>query len=119
MKLVGWVLGKRAGRRALGLPKRLAGFCGWQATQRGMRPDEVVVVSPERQLATGLGEAVEDFLVEAFVAQASIEAFVEGVLLRPSGVGIMPLDAVVLGPFQDRRLVNSVPLSLTMLVGLP
>jgi hypothetical protein len=47
-----------------------------------MRPDVVVVVSPEGQLAAGIGQAVEDFLVEAFVAQAAIEGLDVAVLLR-------------------------------------
>jgi hypothetical protein len=38
-----------------------------------MRPAIVVVVAPEGQLPAGIGQAVEDLLVEAFVAQASIE----------------------------------------------
>jgi hypothetical protein len=31
----------------------------------------------------------------------------------------MPLDIVVIDPFQDALLVNSVPLSLTIQAGLP
>jgi hypothetical protein len=38
-----------------------------------MWPDVVVVVTPECQLAAGIGQAVEDFLVEAFVAQTAVE----------------------------------------------
>jgi hypothetical protein len=38
-----------------------------------MRPDVVVVVAPQGQGAAGIGEAVEDLLVEAFVSQASVE----------------------------------------------
>ena len=67
-----------------------------------MRPDVVVIVAPERQRSTGIGQAVEDFLVEAFVAQAAVEGLDVAVLLRLSGVDVVPLDAVVVGPFQDR-----------------
>jgi hypothetical protein len=38
-----------------------------------MRPDIVVIVAPEGQRSAGIGQAVEDFLVEAFIAQAAIE----------------------------------------------
>jgi hypothetical protein len=66
-----------------------------------MRPDGVVVVPPEGQLPAGICQAVEDLLVEAFVAQAAVEAFDEGVLLRLSGIDVVPLDTVFLRPFQD------------------
>jgi hypothetical protein len=38
-----------------------------------MRPDVVVVVSPQGQLAAGINQAVEDLLVETFVAQTAVE----------------------------------------------
>lgn len=38
-----------------------------------MRPDVVVIVAPDGQRSAGVGQAVEDFLVEAFVAQAAVE----------------------------------------------
>jgi hypothetical protein len=66
-------LGKRAGRGAIRLLKRPARFCWRLVAQRGMRPDVVVVVSPDCQLSTGVGQAVEDLLVQAFVAQAAVE----------------------------------------------
>ena len=47
-----------------------------------MRPDVVVVVSPDRQLSAGIGQAVEYLLIEAFVAQAAVEALDEAILLR-------------------------------------
>lgn len=54
-----------------------------------MRPDVVVVVSPERQLTRGILQAVEHLLVQELVAQAAVEALDEGVLLRhTSAVGI-------------------------------
>ncbi len=75
--------------------KRPTRFCWRLVAQRGMWPDVVVVVSPQGQLAAGMrrvrkqsgglfsrrmGQAVEDFLVQAFVPQAAVEAFDEAVL---------------------------------------
>ncbi len=67
-----------------------------------MRPDLVVVVSPKGQLAPCIVQAVEHLLVQEFVAQAAVEAFDEGVLLGLARVDIMPVDIVVVRPFQDR-----------------
>lgn len=66
-----------------------------------MWPDVVVVVSPQGQLAAGIGQAVEDLLIQAFVAQATIEGLDEAVLLRLARIDVMPFDAVFVGPFQD------------------
>ena len=70
---IGFGLGKRAGRGALGWLARPARFCGGNSAERGMRPDVVVVVAPEGQRPAGVGQAVEDLLVQAFVAQATVE----------------------------------------------
>ena len=80
--MVGFGLGMRAGRGALRLLKRPARFCGGLVARRGMRPDIVMVVAPEGQFATGIGQAVEDFLVEAFISQARVEALDATGLLR-------------------------------------
>jgi hypothetical protein len=37
-----------------------------------MRPDLVVVIAPPGQFATGIGQAFEYLLVEAFVAQVGV-----------------------------------------------
>ena len=66
-----------------------------------MGPDVVVVVAPEGQFAAGISQAVEDFLVQAFVAQAVVEAFDVAILLRLARVDVVPFDAVRVGPFQD------------------
>ena len=62
--MVGFGLGKRAGRGALRLLKRPARFCRGFVSQRGMRPDVVVIVAPEGQLAPGISQTVEDLLVQ-------------------------------------------------------
>ena len=59
--------------------KRPARFERRQVVERGMRPDGVVVVAPEGDLAAGVVQGVEDLLVQQLVAQAAVEAFDEGV----------------------------------------
>jgi hypothetical protein len=46
-----------------------------------MRPEVVAVVAPEGKLAADVCQAVENLLVQAFVAQAVVEALDESVLL--------------------------------------
>ncbi len=84
------VPGKRAGRGALKLLKRPARFERRLVPERGVRADGVVIVAPERQLPAGVVQAVEDLLVQELVAQAAIEAFDEGILLRLAGVDVVP-----------------------------
>ena len=100
--MVGFGLGKRAGRGALRLLKRPARVVWGLVTQRGMGPDVVVVIAPEGQLAAGIGQAVEDLLVQAFVAQAAVEALDVAILLRLARINVVPLDLVVVRPLQDR-----------------
>ena len=67
-----------------------------------MRADIVVVVAPDRQLAPGVSQAVEQLLVQQLVAQRPIERFNERVLLRLARIDVVPLDPVFAGPLQDR-----------------
>lgn len=55
-----------------------------------MRPDVVVVVAPDGQLAPGVGEAVEQLLIQELVAQRPIERFNERILLRLAGIDVVP-----------------------------
>ena len=66
-----------------------------------MRPDGVVIVTPERQLASGTGQAVEDFLVQQLVAQAAVERLDKRILLRLARVDVMPLNTMLLCPVQN------------------
>jgi len=58
------VLGKRAGRGALKLLKRPVRFEWRLVPKRGIRPDGVVIVAPERQLPAGVVQGIEDLLVQ-------------------------------------------------------
>lgn len=66
-----------------------------------MRPDGVVIVAPERQLATGVVQGIEDLLVQKLVTQAAVEALDEGVLLGLAWIDVVPGDGVLVGPPQD------------------
>ena len=88
--VVGFRLGKRAGRGALRLLERPARFCRGLIAKRGMRPDVVINVAPEGEFLAGIGQAVEDFLVQAFVVQAAIERLDEAVLLGLARIDVVP-----------------------------
>ena len=99
--MVGLGLGKNAGPRVLRLLKRPAHVRWCLVSQRGMRPDVIVVVSPEGQCEAGIGKAVEYFLVEALITQAAVDVFNVAVLLRLARVDVVPFDAVLVGLLQD------------------
>ena len=61
------VLGKRARRGAVKLLKRPARFERRSVPERGMRPDGVVIVAPERQFSAGVIQGVENLLVQELV----------------------------------------------------
>ena len=75
------------------------------------RPDVVVVVAPEGQLLAGVGEAVEDFLVQACIPQAAVEAFDQSPRHCPRTNGRPWLDAAVCrGRCSARRLRSRPPI---------
>ena len=79
----------------------------------------LVVGPPFFDDPSGLWQAGEEVLVEALVAQPAIEALDEAVLGRLAGRDVMPFDA---GSSCQARMafeVNSVPLSLTTMPGVP
>lgn len=57
----------------------------------------VVVVSPQGQLAAGVGEDAEDFLVQAFVAQAAMNGLDVAVLRRLARVYVVPFCITAMG----------------------
>ena len=65
----------------------------------------VIVVEPVRQHLSGMGEAVEHFLVEAFIAQLAIERLHEAILLGLGRSDVMPCDAGLVLPFQWSELL--------------
>ena len=62
----------------------------------------VVVDPPGFDDASGIIQPIEKMLIEALIAQATVEAFDEGVLGGLAGRDIVPLDLGVLDPFEDR-----------------
>lgn len=58
----------------------------------------VVVMQPDRELATHIWEAEEHFRVQAPVAQSPIEALDIAVLDRPSGPDEIQMHAVQISP---------------------
>ena len=79
----------------------------------------VVVDLPCFDDPSRVGQAAEQMLVEAFVAQAAIEGFDEAVLGRLAGRDVTPLTRWSCCQASDAREVSSVPLSLTIMQGLP
>lgn len=67
-----------------------------------MGPDFVVTVAPDGQLPAGIGQAVEQFLVEQFIAQRAVEGLDEPILPALARVDVMPLDLVLASPFRNR-----------------
>ena len=67
-----------------------------------MRPDAVVVMAPQSQLLAGIREVVEDPLIQAFIPQTAVEAFDQAILLRFAGVDLVPGNAGITRPFEDR-----------------
>ena len=91
-----------------------------------MRSSVVVIGTPATEQHASLGERGEQRLVQEIVAQTPIERLDEGVLDRLSQRDVVPLDPGLVGPTQDRvagelasPAFGSVPLSLTIICGLP
>jgi hypothetical protein len=61
----------------------------------------VVIEAPALEPMSGVGEVLEDLLVQELVAPPADEALDEGVLLRLAGHDVAPVDAGAVGPRQD------------------
>ena len=61
----------------------------------------IVVGFPGRDDPPCVGKVVEQVLIQAFVAQPSVEALDEAVLHWFSGCDVMPFDAALISPFED------------------
>jgi len=82
-----------------------------------MWPVQIIVDSPFLNDLTGMAITAEQVLVEALVPQPPVKAFDEAVLHRLARRDVVPVDAMVLLPFQMAFEVSSVPLSLTTISG--
>jgi hypothetical protein len=72
---------------------------GRDATDRGVRADPVIVVrAPVFDEESGFGEGAKPMLVEAVIAEGSIEALDEGVLHRFARLDMMESDPGTLSP---------------------
>ena len=67
-----------------------------------MRSLVVVVASPTIEFDAGVTKGLEQGFVQALVAQATVEALDKGILLGLSWRDVMPVDAGLVRPFQDR-----------------
>ena len=81
--------------------ERLRVGLGRHPSQLRVRPGFVVVAPPGFEHDTGVRQGWEQRLVQQFVAQPTIEALVEAVLLRLARRDVMPAYAGVVGPGQD------------------
>ena len=61
----------------------------------------VEVDAPCGDQIAGMAQVVEQMLIEAFVAHASIEALDEAILHWLAGGNVVPIDLTVFLPFQD------------------
>ena len=61
----------------------------------------VEVDAPSGDQIAGMAQAVEQMLIEAFVAHASIETLDEAILHWLAGGNVVPIDLTVFLPFQD------------------
>jgi hypothetical protein len=83
-----------------------------------MRTAMVIVIAPGFDGYPGLGEAQEDMLVKALVAQTAIERFNECILHWLAGRDVVPVEPPD-RPVQYRHAGQSQPLWLTITLGPP
>ena len=62
------------------------------------RPDLIAINPPPGELGLGFCQRCKERLVEAFVPQLVVEAFVEGILLRLARGDVMSFDLAILIP---------------------
>jgi len=59
-------------------------------------------MAPQGRFPAGVIESIEQLLVQKLVTQAVIERFDEGILPRLARIDVMPVDVIVVRPFEDR-----------------
>ena len=62
----------------------------------------IIIDPPTLDHSAGLGNAVEEFLIQAFISKASIEAFDERILCWLSWRDIVPIHSTSMRPFENR-----------------
>ena len=62
----------------------------------------VEVGAPGRDQSVSMAQAIEQVLIQAFVALPAVEAFYKPVLHRLAGCDVVPVNLPVFLPFQDR-----------------
>ena len=72
-----------------------------ESAESSVRPVKIEVDAPRLDNLAGLRQAVEEMLVEALVTQPPVKTLDEGVLGGFAWRDAVPLDATVLGPFED------------------
>src|SRR5262245_56497734 len=77
--------------------------CRHLIAERAVRTFGVVIASPLLELDARMAERTEQCLVQKLVAQATIEAFDEGILLRLTGVDMVPVETKTVCPTQHRQ----------------
>src|SRR3954451_20502747 len=73
-----------------------------EAADARMRPVMVVVDQPSLDDLAGGVQAAEQVLVEAFVAETTVEVLHEAILHRFTWSDVVPFHSVILLPLQDR-----------------
>jgi hypothetical protein len=76
---------------------------GYPVGERGVGQDTIVIVAPGRQQLARFAEPREKRLVEKLVAQPPVKTLDERVLLRVTGLDVVPVDAGGLGLLDDRH----------------
>src|SRR5688572_18364451 len=70
--------------------------------ERRKRSHAILIITPNSQHGAGLGERRERYLVQALVAEPTVEAIDERVLFALSRLDVVPVDARPLAAGQDR-----------------
>ena len=77
-----------------------------------MRPDIVVMISPQGQFPAPFLQRVEYLFIQQLIAQTAVKAFDKGVLLWLSRIDIVPWDGALVGPLQNDPAGELRPIAL-------
>lgn len=68
-----------------------------------MWPAPIVILLPFFKRMAGIGQRAEERFIEAFIAQLAVKAFDKAVLLGLARRDVVPINACILNPFEDRH----------------